>query len=114
METNPDRGPLAQEVGGEHYKNLPIQPVVFIEANSLGFIEGNIVKYACRHRHKGGAEDVRKIIHYAELLLALCYGEGGGEAPAPAPADCGLRRPSGVWNAPPCPGQRQQPKTPKP
>ena len=43
--------------------------VEFIQKNDLGFIEGNIVKYICRWRSKGGIDDVRKVIHYAELLI---------------------------------------------
>ena len=65
--------PLTNQEGGDHYKNLNIQPVEYIHANELGFIEGCIVKYATRHRSKNGAEDVKKIIHFAELLLELEY-----------------------------------------
>ena len=57
------------QVGGNHYKSMPIQPVEFIQKNDLGFIEGNIVKYICRWRSKGGIDDVRKVIHYANLLI---------------------------------------------
>jgi len=60
---------LDTQVGGDHYKSMPIQPVEFIQKNDLGFIEGNIVKYICRWRSKGGIDDVRKVIHYAELLI---------------------------------------------
>lgn len=65
------------QVGGDHYLNLAIQPIEFITKNELTFIEGNIVKYVCRHRTKAGdgAVAVRKIIHYARLLLELEYGE---------------------------------------
>jgi len=66
---------LTKQVGGNHYASMKIQPVEFITANNLGFIEGNIVKYICRHHAKNGAEDVKKIIHYCELLLATKYGE---------------------------------------
>lgn len=67
--------PLDVQVGGEHYKDMPIQPVEFIQRNGLRCCEANIVKYACRHRMKGGKEDVKKIIHYAKLLLELEYNE---------------------------------------
>lgn len=66
--------PLNEQIGGNHYSKMAIQPVEFIEANHLPFIEGNIVKYACRHESKNGAEDIRKVIHYAKLLLKLRYG----------------------------------------
>lgn len=64
---------LDNQVGGSHYRELTIQPIEFIHANGLGFIEGNICKYAARHKNKNGAQDVEKIIHYAKLLLQLEY-----------------------------------------
>jgi hypothetical protein len=67
--------PLQKQVGGNHYKSLPIQPVEYAHANSLPMIEGNVVKYVTRHRDKGGAKDIRKAIHFLELLLKLEYGE---------------------------------------
>jgi len=64
---------LNKQEGGNHYK-LVIQPIEYIVRNQLPFIEGCIVKYATRHRSKNGAEDIKKIIHYCELLLELEYG----------------------------------------
>lgn len=61
--------PFAEQVGGTHYKSMKIQPVEFILANDLGFCEGNIIKYTCRHKQKGGVQDLKKVIHYAELLI---------------------------------------------
>ena len=34
---------LNKQVGGKHYASMAIQPVEFIVANELGFLEGNIV-----------------------------------------------------------------------
>ena len=65
---------LDRQVGGKHYKAFKIQPIEFCMANELNYCEANIVKYACRHHMKGGLEDVEKIIHYAELLKELVYG----------------------------------------
>lgn len=59
------------QVGGTHYKRLAIQPVEYIHANGLGFIEGSIIKYATRWRDKGGARDLEKIKHFVDLLLEL-------------------------------------------
>jgi hypothetical protein len=67
--------PLQDQQGGDHYKIQKIQPVQYIHANGLGFIEGNIVKYITRHRLKNGIEDLRKIAHYVELLAELEYNE---------------------------------------
>ena len=61
--------PFEIQVGGEHYKTLPIQPVEFILANNLGFCEGNIIKYTVRYNQKGGVEDLKKVIHYAQMLI---------------------------------------------
>ena len=64
------------QVGGDHYKKLQIQPVEYIYANELDFLEGNIVKYVTRHRTKGeGAKDIKKVIHYAQMILELRYGD---------------------------------------
>ncbi len=62
------------QAGGNHYKDCAIQPIEFIHANGLDFFQGNIVKYATRHKAKNGAEDLRKVIHYAQLALELQYG----------------------------------------
>ena len=70
--------PLERQEGGNHY-DLPIQPLEYIHANQLGYIEGNIIKYATRHKKKNGVEDIKKIIHYCELLLELEYGENKKE-----------------------------------
>ena len=69
---------LKRQEGGDHY-DLPIQPLEYIHANQLGYIEGNIIKYATRHKKKNGVEDIKKIIHYCELLLELEYGENKEE-----------------------------------
>lgn len=66
---------LNVQVGGEHYKNMAIQPVTYIHANKLTFLEGNIVKYITRHKTKNKAQDIRKVIHYAQLILQLEYNE---------------------------------------
>ncbi len=65
---------LSQQPGGTHYKNMVIQPVEFISANCLEFLEGCIIKRACRHESKGGIEDIKKIIHEAKLIAKLHYG----------------------------------------
>ena len=40
---------LDTQVGGGHYKDFEIQPVEFIHKNNIGFLEGNCIKYLCRH-----------------------------------------------------------------
>ena len=62
-----------KQEGGDHYKTMKIQPVEFIVENKLSYLEGNVVKYVSRHRKKNGAEDIKKAIHYLELILKLEY-----------------------------------------
>ena len=69
------RSALEVQEGGSHYKALKIQPIEYIHANGLDFFQGNIVKYATRYKAKNGQEDLRKVIHYAQLALELQYGE---------------------------------------
>lgn len=66
---------LDTQEGGSHYKDMKIQPVEFITANDLDFLQGNVVKYIARHKAKNGAQDVRKALHYCQLILELQYGE---------------------------------------
>lgn len=66
---------LERQIGGSHYKDFVIQPVEFIHRNGIGFLEGNIIKYTCRHNKKNGKDDLLKAKHYIELLLELEYGE---------------------------------------
>jgi hypothetical protein len=65
------QGPLGRQEGGSHYKDLAIQPVEYIHANALPFIEGSVVKYITRWRAKGGIADLRKAAHFIELLIEL-------------------------------------------
>tara|TARA_B100000575_G_scaffold111794_1_gene88917 strand:- start:350 stop:601 length:252 start_codon:yes stop_codon:yes gene_type:complete len=62
---------LDKQVGGSHYKDFKIQPIEFITANNLSFIQASIIKYICRYDKKNGKEDINKIIHYCELLKEL-------------------------------------------
>lgn len=62
-----------KQVGGDHYKGMAIQPGEYITQNNLNWYEGNVIKYVTRHRQKGGAEDIKKAIHYLQLLLEQEY-----------------------------------------
>lgn len=59
------------QVGGTHYKGFSYQPVQFCADMSLNFIQGNIVKYVSRYKRKNGNEDLRKVLHYAQLGTEL-------------------------------------------
>lgn len=68
-----------RQTGGSHYSGLAIQPVEYIEANNLSYSAGNVVKYVTRYKAKNGAEDIRKAIHYCELILDNEYKESYNE-----------------------------------
>ena len=72
-----------KQIGGTHYKDMVIQPIEFILENNLGFVEGNVIKYIVRWHRKGGIEDLRKAIHYIELLIAHELRQAPAEGPAP-------------------------------
>ena len=63
------------QIGGNHYKGKAIQPWDYIIANNLGYLEGNVVKYISRWRDKGGIDDLRKVVHYAEKLIEVATKE---------------------------------------
>lgn len=60
---------LETQVGGNHYKNMEIQPIEYIMKNNLGYCEANVVKYISRWQSKNGVEDLRKAKHYIDLLI---------------------------------------------
>ncbi len=72
---NPQRATLKatdKQIGGTHYKEYKIQPIEFIFANKLDFIQGNIIKYALRNKDgENPDEKWNKIIHYCELAKEL-------------------------------------------
>lgn len=65
---------LDLQEAGNHYKTLAIQPVEYITKNSIPYLEGNVIKYVTRHQSKAGIEDIKKAIHYLQLIAELRYG----------------------------------------
>ena len=55
----------------DHYDKVGfgIQPLEYIMANELDFLEGNIIKYVSRYPHKGGVNDLLKARTYLERLI---------------------------------------------
>ena len=65
---------MAASVGlaipGNHYRARGgIEPIDFIVSNSLDFLEGNVVKYVSRYRHKDGLKDLKKAQQYLTWLI---------------------------------------------
>lgn len=67
---------LEKQEGGSHYKDCAIQPVQYIEANKIQFLEGCVIKRCTRHDKPTGKgrQDIEKAIHELQLLLELRYG----------------------------------------
>ena len=61
------------QIGGTHYKNMPVQPWTVMEnvltrSEFIGFLKGSIIKYSMRQGHKQGSDDVGKLTHYIDKL----------------------------------------------
>ena len=57
-----------------HYTVNGIQPIQIMKANMTkeeyrGFLEGNILKYPLRYKHKNGIEDLKKAKTYLSWLI---------------------------------------------
>ena len=62
---------LKEQVGGDHYSKLAIQPVTYINANGLSYLQGNVIKYVTRYKDKNGLQDLQKAKHYIDMLIEL-------------------------------------------
>ncbi len=61
---------LKNQVGGNHYKSMKIQPIELISELKLNYFQGNIVKYISRDKDNK-IEDLKKAKHYCELAIEL-------------------------------------------
>ena len=64
-------GALKEQIGGNHYSKLAIQPVTYINANGLSYLQGNVIKYVTRYKDKNGLQDLEKAKHYIDMLIEL-------------------------------------------
>ena len=53
----------------KHYVQGQIEPIDFINANNLDYLEGNIIKYVSRYKFKNGLEDLLKAQFYINMLI---------------------------------------------
>lgn len=59
------------QIGGSYYKDMPYQPIKLIDKLELDYFSGNVLKYLCRYRQKGGLNDLKKARHYCQLAKEL-------------------------------------------
>ena len=57
------------QVGGSHYKDMPIQPwdvmgAILTTEEFIGFLKGNVIKYSLRAGRKQDSDDANKARHY--------------------------------------------------
>lgn len=67
----PEADPLSYQVGGDHYSKMKIQPIEYIHANKMDFMDGCIVGYISRWRDKGGVQDLQKIKQFVDLIIKM-------------------------------------------
>lgn len=93
---------LERQVGGDHYKNLPVQPMYANVANNTPWAEGEIIKYVTRWRAKGGVQDLEKARHILEYLIEFhteekTEGSAGEVLTAAGEEGCELCSASAEW-----------------
>lgn len=59
--------------GGNHYLDMGIQPIDYAEENGLTPTEFSIIKYVSRHRRKGKLDDLKKALHFMQMLARQHY-----------------------------------------
>jgi hypothetical protein len=67
------------QVGGTHYKDMPIQPWDVMESvltheEFVGFLKGNVIKYSMRAGRKADSDDAGKASHYRQKLREVEQG----------------------------------------
>ena len=70
-EEGKEKSALNEQVGGDHYKKLGIQPIELIRDINANFFQGNVIKYVTRYKDKNGVKDLEKAKHYLELMKHL-------------------------------------------
>lgn len=59
------------QVGGDHYKKKAVQHWDFVGINQHSYLGGQVSKYLCRWKDKGGTQDVEKAAHFLDKLIEL-------------------------------------------
>lgn len=60
-----------EQVGGNHYTKMAIQPAEYCFKNNIGKLEGDAIAYLSRWKDKNGLEDLKKARHTIDLLIEL-------------------------------------------
>lgn len=60
---------MKDKITPDHYPKK-VDVITFCQTNSIGFSEGNVIKYVVRYKHKNGLEDLLKAQEYLNRLIA--------------------------------------------
>jgi hypothetical protein len=63
---------MNDKINPSYYTQYEYQPIDFIAnifANPCDFFAGNIIKYICRHKQKGGLVDLKKAEFYLNKMI---------------------------------------------
>ena len=68
------------QISGNHYKEMAVQPWELMESvltheEFVGFLKGNVIKYALRAGRKDGSDDLGKCRHYMMKLAEVQNGD---------------------------------------
>lgn len=66
---------LSTQVGGDHYKKMGIQPILFGMVNRYDPGAFSVLKYISRHRSKNGLQDLEKARHFVQLRRDILVAE---------------------------------------
>jgi hypothetical protein len=66
---------LDRQVGGNHYKKWPLEPMLVAVVNNMPWAEGEIVKYVVRWRDKNGLKDLKKAHHILGFIIEFHEGK---------------------------------------
>lgn len=70
-----------------HYARFAIQPIEFILANGLSFLQASVIKYLVRYPYKNGMEDLLKCRNMLDRLIAEEEKKAAGTAALAARLD---------------------------
>lgn len=66
---------LEKQVGGSHYKNMPMQPMEVNIRNRTPWGEGEICKWVARWESKNGVQDLEKAAHVLQALIEYAHSD---------------------------------------
>jgi len=59
---------IKDNINPNHYQRGNIEVIDFILDQNFNYLEGNIIKYISRYKHKNGLEDLKKAQWYLNCL----------------------------------------------